>query len=74
MYKRQIDKLIDAVARTAPGGKTECRLLVPYSDGGVLNELHTNEKVLSEEYTGSGIEITVLLDAAARGRLKKYSV
>ena len=40
----------------------------------MLNELHTNEKVLSEEYTGSGIEITVLLDAAARGRLKKYSV
>ena len=69
-----IDKLIDAVARTAPGAKTECRLLIPYSDGGLLNELHTREKVLSEEYTGSGIMIKVLLDAAARGRLKKYTV
>lgn len=69
-----IDKLTDAVARTAPGAKTECRLLIPYSDGGLLNELHTREKVLSEEYTGSGIMINVLLDAAARGRLKKYTV
>ncbi len=69
-----MDELLEAVAKTAPGAKLEYRLCVPYSDGSVLNELHTNEKVLEEKYTGSGTELRVLLDRAAYGRLKKYIV
>ena len=69
-----MDELMDAVSKTAPGAKCEYRLLVPYADGGIINELHTNEKVLSEEYTEAGIELRVLLDRAAHGRLKKYAV
>ncbi len=69
-----MDKLLEAIAETAPGAKQEYRLLVPYADGSVLNELHTNEKVLSESYTDIGTELNVLLDRAAYGRLKKYIV
>ena len=64
--------LLDAIADTAPGKKFERTLLIPYSDGGVLNALHTNEKVLSEEYTAEGTLIKVLVDEAVYGSLKKY--
>ena len=64
--------LLDAIADTAPGKKFERMLLIPYSDGGVLNTLHTNEKVLSEEYTGDGVLIKVLIDEAVYGSLKEY--
>lgn len=64
--------LIDAIADTAPGKKYERTLLIPYSDGGVLNSLHTNEKVLSEEYTADGVLIKVLIDEAVYGALKNY--
>lgn len=69
-----ISSLIDAVADTAPGKKSECKMLIPYSEGGVLSILHENEKVLSEEYTADGTEVVVLLDDAARGRLSEYMI
>lgn len=69
-----IDKLMDAISDTAPGKKREHSLLIPYSDGGVLNELHNSEKVLTEEYTGEGTKVTVLLDDAVYNRLKSYEV
>lgn len=69
-----MDTLMDAIANTAPGKKCQHTLLIPYSDGGVLNELHSNEKVLSEEYTGEGTLVTVLLDNAVYNKHKNYEV
>lgn len=69
-----IDKLIEAIANTAPGKKTKHMLLIPYSEGGILNTLHKDEKVLSEEYTPDGIAVEVLTDDAVYGRLKRFEV
>ena len=69
-----MDKLMEAIAETAPGRKREHTLLIPYSDGGVLSTLHSNEKVLSEEYTGEGTRVRVLLDNAVYNKLKEYEV
>lgn len=69
-----INELMEAIAETAPGRKREYRLLVPYSDGDILNRLHTDEKVVSENYTADGIEIDVLLDDIAYVKLKKYII
>lgn len=69
---RGIDKLIDAIAETAPGRKSLYKLLIPYAEGGILSQLHGNEKVLSEEYTGEGTVVEVLLDKVMYGRLKGY--
>lgn len=67
-----MDDLIKAIADTAPGKKKEHTLLIPYAEGGVLNMLHSSEKVLSEEYTGEGILVSVWIDDAVYGRLKQY--
>ena len=66
------DKLIDAISDVAPGKKEELLIMLPYSLGSELSELHTNQKVLSEEYTENGIKIRFLADAATFDRLKKY--
>lgn len=68
------DELMRAIAETAPGKKCEHTFLIPYSAGGVLSTLHNDEKVLSEEYTGEGTLVTVLLDNAVYNKLKEYEV
>ena len=69
-----IDALIEAIYDTAPGKKQELHILIPYSDARLLDELHTNQKVLSEEYTGDGIEIKLLADSIVYDKLKKYEI
>ena len=67
-----IGDLLEAISRTAPGIKIKRTLLIPYSDGGVLNDLHTKEKILKEEYTAEGVLIDALIDDAVYKSLKKY--
>ena len=69
-----IADLMAAIADTAPGKKFERELIIPYSDGGVLNELHKNEKVLDEEYRGDGVYIKVLADEAVFPTIKQYEI
>lgn len=69
-----IADLMAAISDTAPGKKFERELLIPYSDGGVLNELHKNEKVLDEEYRGDGVYIKVLADEAVFQTIKQYEI
>ena len=67
-----LDSLRDAIAETALGSKREYRLLIPYSEGGVLGALHKSEKILSEEFTPEGTEIRVLLDAVMYKKFSRY--
>ena len=69
-----IESLIEAIADTAPGKKQQVRILLPYSDAGLLNELHQNQKVLQENYTENGIEIELLADESAFRKLHDYIV
>ncbi len=67
-----IEKLIDAISDTAPGKKQEMSILLPYSLGGILSEIHTNQKVISEEYVENGVKVKLLADSVAFERLKQY--
>ena len=71
---RGIDDLMQAIADTAPGKKLRTTLLIPYSDGGVLNALHTTEKIISEEYRDDGIKLRALIDGALLTKVKKYEI
>lgn len=72
--KLNINKLIEAISDIAPGKKQEILILLPYSLGSELAEIHTNQKVISEEYTENGIKIRFLADSATFDRLKKYRI
>ena len=69
-----INDLMQAIADTAPGKKLRTTLLIPYSDGGVLNTLHTTEKIISEEYREDGIKIHALIDGTLFATVKKYEI
>lgn len=69
-----IEKLIDLISDTAPGKRQEVSVLIPYNCGSLASELHENQKILSEEYLGEGIKITLLADKIAYGKLKPYII
>ena len=66
------DELIAALAELAPGKKTKIRVLIPYSEGGLLSELHEKQKIISEDYTGNGTEVVLLADEIIFNRLHDY--
>lgn len=67
-----IDKLLNAIAETAPGKKKELRVLIPYTEGALVNELHEKQKILEELYRAEGTELYLLADSEAYEKLKSY--
>ena len=61
-------KLLD---RLVPSKKYT--LLVPYSDAGVISELHDRHDVISEEYVQEGIKVKVVLGKDAQ-KYEKYAI
>ncbi|MBQ2942281.1 MAG: GTPase HflX [Clostridia bacterium] len=67
-----LDKLIEAIEEALPGKKKKAVLLIPYTDGAVVSEIHENELIISTEYTEEGTLIEAMLDAVTKERYKKY--
>lgn len=64
---RGMDQLLAALAKALPDPARRMRLLLPFSQGGLLNEIRSSGKLFSEEYTPEG----VLVDAMVDVRLQK---
>lgn len=69
-----IDELMNAISETAPGKKRELNILVPYAEGSLVNSLHENQKILSEEYSAEGTKIRLLADEITYEKLKSYII
>lgn len=69
-----IDELMKAIEETAPGKKKEIKIIVPYTEGALVNELHEKQKILQEEYKENGTEIRLLADSEAYEKLKSYII
>ena len=72
--KSGTEEFLKVLSDTAPGKKQEITLLIPYSKGDIVSNLHTNQKVLSEDYTEDGTLITLLADSIAYNNLREYIV
>lgn len=70
--RKNIDKLIEAVADTAPGRKQRVTACIPYSEGALVNELHETQKVISEEYGDNGTVMELMVDARMYDRIREY--
>ena len=64
-----LDELLEAIRLKLRGAARLMRALIPYAQGGLLAKLHEDGQVLSEEYTGEGIEVKALADEQLFGRL-----
>lgn len=67
-----IPQLLETIERALGRGMHHVTFLLPYSEGGQVDQLHTLAKVLRCDYTGEGIEIEVICDEICYGRLRKY--
>lgn len=73
-YGKQIDTLIDAISRTAPGRKRRVKVCIPYSEGSLVNLLHDTQKVDNEEYSDKGTLMDLRVDAETYEKIKQYLV
>lgn len=64
---RGMDQLLATLAKALPDPARRMRLLLPFSQGSLLNEIRSSGKLFSEEYTPEG----VLVDAMVDVRLQK---
>jgi len=72
--KSGTEEFLKVLSDTAPGKKQEITVLIPYSMGDIVSNLHTNQKVLSEDYTENGTLITLLADSICYNNLRNFIV
>lgn len=69
-----IDEMLKKIAKLLPPTQVKIDMLIPYSEGGLLSEIRSSGKVLSEEFTPEGIAATALVDIKLLPRAQKYGV
>ncbi len=67
-----MNRLIKAISETAPGRKQRVRVMIPYGEGSLVNELHEGQKVLSEEYAAGGTIMELMVDNEMYERIRIY--
>lgn len=73
-FGTNIEKLAEAISDVAPGKKHKITACIPYNEGRLVNELHDNQKVISEEYGADGTVMELMVDAAMYERIKQYVI
>lgn len=73
-YGEGIDKLIGAISCQAPGKRCEITVCIPYSEGALVNDLHTTQKVVSSEYIQEGTKMVLFADNLTYNKLRKYII
>lgn len=67
-----MDRLLAQIEHTLLGRLHHVTLLLPYSEGGVLETLHNKAQVLGVEYTPEGIAVETVCSEELYGRLRGY--
>jgi len=69
-----IDVLLNKLEELVPGKKKKFSLLIPYSKGQILSDIHENQTVLEEEFEAQGTKVCALLDATSYSKYREYVV
>lgn len=69
-----LEELISVIERKLAEGLADYELLLPYSEGGILNSLTQAGKVSSSEYLPEGIKIIARLTPGDYNKYSKYAV
>ena len=67
-----MDRLLKSIENALGHSRHHVMLTIPYSQGGLVDTLHSSAKVLNVDYTGEGIVVETILDPILYGRLKAY--
>ena len=64
--------MLKAIEEALDQGRHHIEVTIPYSQGGMLDTLHSTAQVLSVDYTGDGIVVETIVDPILYGRLKDF--
>lgn len=67
-----IPALLQAVADALPQSAKKMKLLIPFAESGLLNEIRRDGKVYSEDYTSEGTLVDALVDIKIYSRVEQY--
>lgn len=67
-----VDSLLSCIARVLADKSKKMKLLIPYTDGAVIDRIRKQGKVLSEEYAENGTLITAIVDHKLVASVEKY--
>jgi len=67
-----MENLLKAIEKSLGHGRHHVVLTIPYSQGGLVDTLHSGAKVLSVDYTGQGIVVETIVDPILYGRIRGY--
>ncbi len=73
-YGTNIDLLLSSIEEILHSTKNKIKIIIPYTQGHLLNLLHNQCEILSEEHTGNGVLIEVYANDEMNNRLSKYLV
>lgn len=74
LKKVNLDVLLSAVADCLKEKTTRVNMLIPFSKGGILNEIRNHSKILKEEYNENGTLIYAEMPVSVAEKYKEYIV
>lgn len=69
-----VEKLLEAIEENLPVRVKKLKLLVPFSDAGLVAEIRRSATLLSEEYTAEGILAEAIIDEKFWHRVRDYCI
>ena len=72
--KVNLDKLVEAITENLPIKRRRVELLIPYTEGQALSQIHDQGQVIKEEYREDGIFIFAELDPITYGKFESYKI
>lgn len=67
-----MERLLQAIEKTLGHSRHHVILTLPYSQGGLVDTLHSSAQVKNVDYTAEGIVVETIVDPILYGRLKPY--
>ena len=58
-----LEELLSQIENELDAGTQEVKLMIPFSNYGLINRLHTVGTVLSQEYGDDGVIVNIRMDA-----------
>ena len=74
LNERGFDNLLAQIQLALPLTRKKAELLIPYSDGGLVNYIREDGVLLEEDYRGDGIYIKAIVDIRFLEKHKDYII
>ncbi len=71
-YGTGIDELLNKIDENLPVRMKRVKLLIPFTNAGLANEIRTKGTFICEEYVSDGVEVEAVVDEALYAKLRQF--